>query len=63
MDGYEALKEIKKINVNIPVIAQTAHAFNEDQDRIQAAGFDSYIAKPLNRLSLLKTINSYLKET
>ena len=34
MNGYEATKEIRKINPHIPIIAQTAHAYKEELDKI-----------------------------
>ncbi len=62
MDGYEAIKKIRKEDKNIPVIAQTAYAMVEDEDKILQAGFTSYISKPIIIDLLLelieKTINS-----
>lgn len=53
-NGYDVLKEIRKdphLNA-LPVVAVTANAMPEDRDRVLAAGFTGYIAKPvaLNRL-------------
>ncbi|MFW6327216.1 MAG: PAS domain S-box protein, partial [Bacteroidota bacterium] len=48
MDGFDALKEIKTFAPGIPVIAQTAYAMVNERDRCYKAGFDEYIAKPVN---------------
>lgn len=53
-NGYDVLKEIRKdprLN-RVPVVAVTANAMPEDRDKVFAAGFTGYIAKPvaLNRL-------------
>ncbi len=60
MDGFEALKEIKKINPKQIVIAQTAFARIEDEYEIYNAGFDQYIAKPINIDKLISILNNLL---
>jgi PAS domain S-box-containing protein len=60
MDGYDATRKIKKLNPNVPVIAQTAFAMSEDKDKIFKSGCDDYIAKPLNWDHLLNKLNKYL---
>ncbi|MDB5916912.1 MAG: chemotaxis protein CheY, partial [Massilia sp.] len=59
MDGYTAMREIRKDArwQKLPIIAVTAKAMKEDQERCLAAGANDYLAKPidLNRLySLLR---------
>jgi signal transduction histidine kinase/ligand-binding sensor domain-containing protein len=60
MDGFKALKEIKKINPKQIVIAQTAFARIEDEYEIYNAGFDQYIAKPINVDKLISILNNLL---
>ncbi len=60
MDGYEATVKIKQIRPDIPVIAQTAYAMADDQQKILQAGCDEYISKPINRRKLLQTIDALL---
>ncbi|MBN2173258.1 MAG: response regulator [Bacteroidales bacterium] len=60
MDGYEATKRIKDIRKNMPVIAQTAYAMLDDQEKILQVGCDEYISKPINRRKLLTTMDAYL---
>lgn len=63
MDGIEAVQEIRKLNMHIPVIAQTAYALEEEKHRCFEAGFDGYITKPINRKELLTTIGRFLERT
>ncbi len=48
MDGWEMHKKMREnpLTAQIPVIALTAHAMEGDKDRVMAAGFTGYIAKP-----------------
>lgn len=57
MNGYEVLKEIKKIRNELPVIAQTAFALSGDKEKVMKAGFNNYITKPIYKKSLLNHIN------
>ncbi len=60
MNGLDATREIKKRYPQLPVVAQTAHAFSSDrQDAIQA-GCDDFIPKPTSKKTLLETVNKYL---
>ncbi len=61
MDGFEALKRIRTISPQLPVIAQTAYALPEDERKICKAGFDGYITKPIIKEKLIETINKILK--
>lgn len=64
LDGLELAKEIKKIKNyrDVPIIAVTAHAFREDEDRILKSGFTHYISKPFTKNSLLNKVNQALKK-
>ncbi|MCQ2538059.1 MAG: ATP-binding protein, partial [Lachnospiraceae bacterium] len=52
MNGYEATKAIRRlvnpIKKNIPIIAMTANAFEEDKKGVMDSGMDGHIAKPFN---------------
>jgi histidine kinase len=62
IDGWEATRTIKsdaKLR-RIPIIAVTAHAAKEDWDGIQAAGCDSFLAKPVDETALFEALRHYL---
>jgi len=60
MDGIELLQKARKICENIPVIAQTANAFDEDRDRFLTAGFDGFLPKPFGKKELLEMLSAFL---
>ncbi len=60
MDGIEVTSRIKKMNPHLPVIAQTAFAMAGDREKIQQAGCDDYISKPVDGNQLLAMVNHYL---
>ncbi len=60
MNGFDATREIKKSNPQIPVIAQTAFALQGDREKALEAGCDDYISKPIKKDKLLSMINKYL---
>lgn len=59
-DGYEATKEIRVHNTDIPIIAQTSYAMVEDHGISLQAGCTDYICKPYNLNSLLNLIAKYI---
>ena len=65
MDGYEATKQIRKSakpeTANIPIIAMTANAFEEDRDKAFKAGMNGYIAKPIDVTAMMETLKKFLQ--
>lgn len=63
MDGYEAAREIRRIPElqDTPMIAVTALAMAGDREKIEQAGFDGYISKPIQIKYFLEQIESYLR--
>ncbi|MFY9151276.1 MAG: PAS domain S-box protein [Prolixibacteraceae bacterium] len=59
LDGFEATHRIKKIRPELPVIAQTAYAFLEDQQKAIEAGCIDFISKPVKRKVLIDKIMKY----
>ena len=55
MSGLEATREILAIAPDLPIIAQTAHAFEEERERCLEAGMVDHISKPIDT-GLLLTI-------
>lgn len=63
MNGYEATKKIRQLKdkrAEIPIIAMTANAFEEDRQAALASGMDDYVAKPIAIDKLLQTIAQVL---
>jgi len=62
MDGLAATALLKQAPATaaIPVIALTAMAMKNDQEKTEAAGCDAYIAKPLRYLELYAAIDTLL---
>jgi PAS domain S-box-containing protein len=60
MDGLEATKLIKKIRPELPIIAQTAYAYNEDIEKAKEAGCDDHLSKPILAAKLNKILVKYL---
>ncbi|MDP5130511.1 MAG: ATP-binding protein [Paraglaciecola sp.] len=58
MDGIATTKRIRQTELNFgtPIIAVTAHAFKEEQDRLLASGMDDYLPKPINISDLVDLI-------
>ncbi|MEO6165540.1 MAG: PAS domain S-box protein, partial [Candidatus Binatia bacterium] len=60
MDGLETSRKIRALektkNRHTPIIAMTAHARKEDQEKCLAAGMDDYVSKPVNPRELKAAI-------
>ncbi len=61
LNGYEAFTEIRKFNVNIPIIAQTSYTFEDEINKIKELGFTDFISKPIEKEKLYELIKLYMK--
>lgn len=61
-DGFSVLADVKKIEGDHAwkVVALTAHAMPGDREKVLAAGFDGYIAKPIDVRTFPDEIARYL---
>lgn len=62
MNGFEALKVIKKSWPELPVVAQTAYAMENERNKCFELGCRGYISKPFKKEKLFATIQQALKE-
>jgi PAS domain S-box-containing protein len=63
MDGLTAARILKAnpATSDIPLIALTAHAMNEDEPRARQAGCDAYLTKPVNTMIFFRTVADLIK--
>ena len=63
MNGYDATREIRGMKdpskSNLPIIAMTANAFEEDRKDALAAGMDGHLSKPIDVQKLIETLTNF----
>ena len=62
MDGLDATRIIKEVNPDVPIIALSAYAFEENIREAQAAGCNGFLSKPFRVDDLLDKSHNYLTE-
>jgi len=62
MDGYTATQQIRMIDTNIPIIALTASANFNNQDKAFEVGMNDYVTKPFNPNELFQKISKYTRD-
>ena len=66
MDGYTATREIRTLadnrKANIPIVAMTANAFEEDKQRAYKAGMNGHIIKPVSLEAIAKVLDEIFAE-
>lgn len=66
MDGYEAARKIRTFEnpdlANVPIIAMTANAFEEDRKYAFEAGMNGHVAKPIDVPNLLQVLSDTLRQ-
>jgi len=63
MNGYEAIKKIREIRPDLPIIAQTAFALSNEMLKAFNAGSNDYICKPFRKDQLLSIVTKNLKSS
>ncbi len=62
MNGLDATRIIKEVNPDIPVVALSAYAFEENIREAMAAGCDEFMAKPFRVEDLIDTVEKHIKK-
>ena len=57
VDGYQATDAIRQLSSDIPIVAVTAFAYDEDRRKVMSRGFNGYLSKPLNKDEQLKMLH------
>ncbi len=69
MDGYQATRQIRDLErerqttTRVPIIAMTAHAFEDCREQCLADGMDDFIAKPMRRNNLIAMVEKWAGAT
>jgi signal transduction histidine kinase/ligand-binding sensor domain-containing protein/CheY-like chemotaxis protein len=62
MDGFETAAAVRRREIatgkHIPIVAMTAHASKDDEERCLQAGMDAYLSKPIQAEKVLATIEA-----
>jgi len=65
MDGWTATEAIRKreqsSNIHVPILALTAHALKDYEDRCYQAGMDGFVTKPLQPAQLFQAVESIIQ--
>lgn len=56
VDGYQATEAIRQLSSNVPIVAVTAFAYDEDKRKVMSRGFNGYLPKPLNKEALFNML-------
>ena len=59
MNGYDATKALREKGCTIPIIALTAHTFQEEVQKCLAAGMDDFVSKPIRHELLSKMLDKW----
>ncbi|WP_347840924.1 ATP-binding protein [uncultured Draconibacterium sp.] len=61
INGFEATSEIRTFNNEVHIIAQTAYAHENYRQEAIAAGFNSFITKPIDKKQLIEMLQNHLE--
>ena len=61
MDGIETMKKLKEIGFANPIVALTADAMDGSREKYLSAGFDDYLSKPIDQMTITETLEKFLK--
>ena len=62
MDGYEATRQIRRLNKEVIIFIQSAFVFDSDREKAMEAGCNAFLVKPLNRNWLYELLKEYFSK-
>jgi CheY-like chemotaxis protein len=62
LDGFAVVRKLRENPrfVGLPIVAVTAYAMQGDREKIMTSGFDGYLSKPVNSVSLVQELDRLL---
>ena len=60
MDGYEAIRRLRDVGFDVPIIALTAHVSEVEMEKCKSAGANEYLSKPYKPQELYQKISQLL---
>ena len=60
MDGLEAARRLRETGIATPIVALTAHARQEDEERCLAAGMNDFLGKPFRQKELYAVLDRWI---
>jgi len=63
MNGYEATQALRKIGMEIPIVAATASAVKEEQEKCTEAGMDDLLIKPFKKKDVISILEKWVVNT
>ena len=60
MNGYDSAKEIRKQDIQIPIIAMTANAMVGDREKTLEVGMNDYVSKPIDKEIFFRVLQRFL---
>ncbi len=61
LDGISAIRELRALGFDVPIVSLTAHALADDRERCLAAGASGYETKPISRQRLNEVVATHLR--
>ena len=62
LDGLSATKILRENRFDLPIVAMTASAFEEDRQKCLSAGMNDFISKPINKKEIVRVLSKFLND-
>ncbi len=60
VDGYDLIRQVRRIDARLPAVAVTAYAYPQDRLKALAAGFTAYCSKPIDATHFLRIVRNVM---